>query len=147
MSCLVNSFQVTLKPTGWTEIFYQLNFQVNVQIVLGSSYQAFDSPKTEGTAGCILTSCVVIPVVDLHSKILDAPAPRSKFFHFHAVFGKNFIFMQFLGKFGKIVCRPPPPLPTRGLAPPPRENSGSVTAFPPCTILSRITALSPWGFL
>ena len=109
MSCLVNSFQVTLKPTGWTEIFYQLNFQVNVQIVLGSSYQAFDSPKTEGTAGCILTPCVVIPVVDLHSKILDAPAPRSKFFHFHAVFGKIFIFMQFLGKFGKIICHPPPP--------------------------------------
>ena len=121
MSCLVKSFQVTLKPTGWTELFYQLNFQVNVQIVLESSYQAFDSPKTEGTAGCILTSCVVIPVADLHSKILDAPAPRSKFFHFHAVFGKIFIFMQFLEKFGKIVCRPPPPPPPpRGLAPPSR---------------------------
>ena len=37
---------------------------------------------------CILTWCIVIPVADMHSKILDAPAPRSKFFHFHAIFGK-----------------------------------------------------------
>ena len=37
----------------------------------------------------------VRPVADLHSKILDAaPPPESKFFQFHAVFGK----------FGKIVC-------------------------------------------
>ena len=41
-------------------------------------------------------------VADLHSKILDARPPPwgSKFFQFHAVFGK----------IGKIVCwRPPPP--------------------------------------
>ena len=41
-----------------------------------------------------------ITVADLHSKILDAPpgGPNS------------FNFMQFLGKFGKIVCWYPPPL-------------------------------------
>ena len=38
----------------------------------------------------------VFPVADLHSKILDAPPPP---------WGPNsFNFMQFLGKFGKIVC-------------------------------------------
>ena len=106
MSCLVNSFQVTLKPTGWTEIFYQLNFQVNVQIVLGSSYQAFDSPKTEGTAGAywrdVLSFQWRICIVKFWTRL--PPDPNS------------FIFMQFLGKFGKIVCRPlhPPPPPRVG---------------------------------
>ena len=42
----------------------------------------------------------------------------------HAPGGPNsFNFMQFLGKFGKIVCWPP-----RGLAPPPRGIPGSATA-------------------
>ena len=35
------------------------------------------------------------PVADLHSKILDARPPGSP---------NSFNFMQFLGKFGKIVC-------------------------------------------
>ena len=35
-------------------------------------------------------------------------------------------FMQFLGKFGKIVCWRPPP---GELAPPPRGNPGSATAY------------------
>ena len=38
-------------------------------------------------------------------------------------------FMQFLRKFGKIVCwRPPPPPHPRGLAPPPEGNPGSANA-------------------
>ena len=55
-------------------------------------------------------------VADLHSKILDAPpgGPNS------------FNFMQFLGKFGKIICWRPP----GELAPPPRGNPGSATAEP-----------------
>ena len=57
-------------------------------------------------------------VADLHSKILDAPPPGSKFFQFHAVFGK---FWQ-----------------NRMLAPPLEswypllgENTGSATGFVP----------------
>ena len=53
------------------------------------------------------------PVADLHSKILDAPRPN--FFNF----------MQFLGKFEKILCLRPP----GGLAPPPRGNPGPATSF------------------
>ena len=49
-----------------------------------------------------------------YSKILDAPwGPNS------------FNFMQFLGKFGKIVCWRPP----GELAPPPRGNPGSATGL------------------
>ena len=44
-------------------------------------------------------------MADLHSKILEPPGPNSS------------NFMQFLIKYGKIVCCPPP----RGMAPPPRE--------------------------
>ena len=44
-----------------------------------------------------------------------APPPRGP---------NSFNFMQFLGKFGKIVCWRPPP---RELAPPPRGNPGSAT--------------------
>ena len=40
----------------------------------------------------------------------------------------SFNFMQFLGKFGKIVCWRPP----GELAPPPRGNPGSATAFNCC---------------
>ena len=36
-----------------------------------------------------LNHLIILAVADLHSKILDAPPPRgSKFFQFHAVFGK-----------------------------------------------------------
>ena len=53
-------------------------------------------------------------VADLHSKILDVcPPPRPN----------SFNFMQFWGKFDKIVCWPFP----GGLAPPPRGNPGSGT--------------------
>ena len=38
-------------------------------------------------------------VAELHSKILDVPPPRGP---------NSFNFMQFLGKFGKIVCWRPP---------------------------------------
>ena len=50
---------------------------------------------------CTNIYCVQdIPVADLHSKILDARPPLG---------GPNsFNFMQFLGKFGKIVCWRPP---------------------------------------
>ena len=42
-----------------------------------------------------------LAVADLHSKMLDARPPGGP---------NSFNFMQFLGKFGKIVCwRPPPP--------------------------------------
>ena len=58
----------------------------------------------------------VVAMADLHSKILDAPHPQGP---------NSFKFMQFMGKFGKIVCSPPP----RGLTPPPRGNSGSVTGL------------------
>ena len=54
-------------------------------------------------------------MADLHSKILDARPPPG---------GPNsFNFMQFLGKFGKIVCWHPP----GELAPPPRGNPRSAT--------------------
>ena len=47
-----------------------------------------------------LSSAYTQPVADLHSKILDAPPPPG---------GPNsFNFMQFLGKYGKIVCWRPP---------------------------------------
>ena len=53
-------------------------------------------------AQCVnhLSWCEWQAVADLHSKILDAPPPPR---------GPNsFNFMQFLGKFGKIVCWCPP---------------------------------------
>ena len=53
-------------------------------------------------------------VADLHSKILDARPPRgSKFFQFHAVFGKIW---------QNRMLAPP-----WELAPPPRGNPGSAT--------------------
>ena len=52
-----------------------------------------------------------LSVADLHSKILDVP-PGSKFFQFHAVFGK----------FWENRMLPPP----GRLAPPPRGNPGSI---------------------
>ena len=58
-------------------------------------------------------------MADLHSKILDAgppPPPGDP---------NSFNFMQFLGKFGKIVCWCPP----GELAPPPRGNPGSATVY------------------
>ena len=51
-------------------------------------------------------------VADLNSKILDARPPRGP---------NSFNFMQFLGKFGKIVCWRPP----GELAPPPQGNPRS----------------------
>ena len=51
-------------------------------------------------------------VVDLHSRILDAPLPSRD--------PNSFNFMQFLGKFGKIVCMLAP---SGGLAPLPRGKS------------------------
>ena len=57
-----------------------------------------------------------IPVADLHSKILDARPPGGP---------NSFNFMQFLGIFGKIVCWRPP----GELAPPPRGNPRSATAY------------------
>ena len=53
-------------------------------------------------------------MADLHSKILDARPPGGP---------NSFNFMQFLGKFGKIVCWHPP----GELAPPPRGNPASAT--------------------
>ena len=67
-----------------------------------------------------------ITVADLHSKILDArPTPRGP---------NSFNFMQFLLKFGKIVCWHP----TGELAPPPRGNPGSATELH-VAILVRMT--------
>ena len=60
-----------------------------------------------------LADKILSSVADLHSKISDVP-PRSKFFQFHAVFGK--IWQN----------RMLAPLP-QGLAPPPRVNPGSAT--------------------
>ena len=63
----------------------------------------------------VIVYTVLNAVADLHSKILDARPPSR---------GPNsFNFMQFLGKFGKIVCWRPP----GELAPPPRGNPGSAT--------------------
>ena len=43
----------------------------------------------KGTWSTSYSPCMSSSVADLHSKILDAPPPRgSKFFQFHAVFGK-----------------------------------------------------------
>ena len=57
-----------------------------------------------------------LSVVDLHSKILDAPQ-WSKFFQCHAVFVE-------------ILAKPYVSAPLlRGLAPPPRRNPGSATDF------------------
>ena len=54
-------------------------------------------------------------VADLYRISLDGPPPL----------GQNFFnFMQFLGKFGKIVCWRPLP---EGLAPPHQGNPGSAT--------------------
>ena len=55
-------------------------------------------------------------MADLHSKILDARPPGGP---------NSFNFMQFLGKFGKIVCWRPP----GELAPPPRGNPRSATGM------------------
>ena len=61
-------------------------------------------------------SATAISVTYLHSKILDAPhGPNS------------FNFIQFLGKFGKIIYRRPPS--PGGCAPPPRGNPGSATEY------------------
>ena len=54
-------------------------------------------------------------VVDLRGGMRDVRPPGSKFFQFHAVFGK----------FGKIVCWHPPPGELVHL---PRGNNGSTTA-------------------
>ena len=68
-------------------------------------------------------------MADLHSKILDAP-PRGP---------NSFNFVQFLGKFGKIVCWRPP----GELAPPPRGNPGSATVnIAHCTSASVCRVLS-----
>ena len=60
-------------------------------------------------------------MADLHSKILEPRLPRGP---------SSFNFMQFLGKFGKIVCcysaPPPPPRPPR-VSLPSSENPGSAT--------------------
>ena len=68
----------------------------------------------------IVHSSTPFSVADLHSKILDARPPSwgSKFFQFHAVFGKIW---------PNRVLAPPP----GELAPPPRGNPGSATDFLP----------------
>ena len=61
-------------------------------------------------------------VADLHSKVLEPPPAQSKFFQFHAVFGKN-LAKSYVG------APPPRPFPDGGLAPPPRGNPGSATGL------------------
>ena len=61
-----------------------------------------------------LISVLDMSVADLHSEILDAPVPGSKFFQLHAVLGK--IWLNRMSA------------PAGGLAPPPQGNSGSATA-------------------
>ena len=65
---------------------------------------------------CELYFSVILPVADLHGKILDAPPP-SEFFQFHAVFGKIWQ--------NRMLALPPP----GELAPPPRGNPGSATDY------------------
>ena len=69
-----------------------------------------------GNPGSVAPIGLTLTVADLHSKILDAPPSPwgSKFFQFHAVFGK---FWQ------NRMLAPP-----GELAPPPRGNPGSATA-------------------
>ena len=71
-------------------------------------------------------------VVDLHSKILDVRPSGSKFFPFHAVFGK---FWQ------NRMLAPP-----GELAPPPQGNPGSNTAInsiPTIPIMTRLLIKNP----
>ena len=66
-----------------------------------------------------------LSVADLHSKILDAPPPRSKFFQFHAVFGKIWQNLMLM-----------PPL--ESWRPPPRGNHGSATDYFVCMYLDSV---------
>ena len=84
------------------------------------------------------------PVADLHSKILDARPPwGSKFFHFHAVFGrKNRLahpLWELAPPWGKSWIRHWLVLPGE-LAPPPRGNPGSATA--PLTLRTQFLFIS-----
>ena len=107
-----------LVPLFWTYGDVCLMFQSQG----GPPYLCASSPTYNRilrftSEGGFLVSCQrrqPYTVADLHSKILDAP-PRGP---------NSFNFMQFLGKFGKIVCWRPP----GELAPPPRGNPGSATA-------------------
>ena len=100
---------------GWLPVVQIFDAALRCQSEDIQSSQESETSMSIGTGSFF---CTIQSVADLHSKILDAPPPPPG--------GPNsFNFMQFLGKFGKIVCwRPPSP---GELAPPPRGNPGSAT--------------------